>query len=49
MVNAETDSGPHQTSRDTNLVTKIFNGINPVNTLAKFSASGVWQSPEVLK
>ena len=41
MVNAETDSEPikHQT---------VFNGINPVNNCAKFSASGVWQSPEVL-
>ena len=36
MVNAETDPKA-----------KIFNRINPVNTLAKFSAPGVWQNPEV--
>ena len=26
----------------------VFNVINPVHNFAKFSASGVWQSPEVL-
>ena len=36
MVNAETDPKA-----------KIFNRINPVNTLTKFSAPGVWQNPEV--
>ena len=37
-----TDPIKHQ---DTELFAKIFNGIRPVNTFAKFSASGVW--PEV--
>ena len=35
MANAEKDSGPYQTLR------MVFNGINPVNNFAKFSASGV--------
>ena len=26
----------------------VFNGINPANNFAKFSAPGVWESPEVL-
>ena len=32
MVNAETNSN----------IKKVFNGINPENNFAKFSASGVW-------
>ena len=37
MVNAETDSGPHQISRqDTELLAKIFNSINSINNFSKF-------------
>ena len=47
MVDAETvqDRIKHQ---DTESFAKTFNGINPVNPFAKFSASGVLQNPEVL-
>lgn len=31
--------------QDTELFAKIFNGINPVNTFAKFSASGYLTEP----
>ena len=34
--------------QDMELFAKIFNGSNPVNAFAKFSASRVWQSLEVL-
>lgn len=34
--------------QDMDLSAKKFNGINPVNTLKKLSALGVWQRPEIL-
>ena len=48
MVNAETDSGPHETSSYGSFWQKKNNGFDLLNTFAKISSPGVWQNPKFL-